>query len=70
MAGLLAVALIPVAAGISGEDYRSATDLTDGFRTGVLICAVLSLAGGLLALATIVGPRSPRRRGLSRSCPV
>ena len=56
VAGLLAVALIPVAAGISGDDYRNAADLTDGYRIGVLICAGLCAAGGLLALATIRRP--------------
>jgi len=59
-------------AGISGVDYRSATDLTDGFRTGMLICAVLSLAGGLLALATIRRPEEPEtaRAEPLLSCPI
>lgn len=53
IAGLLAVALIPAAAGISGGNYESAADLTDGFRTGLLICAGLSALGSLLAFVTV-----------------
>jgi hypothetical protein len=50
---------LAVAAGISGADYRSATDLTEGFRTALLVCAALSAAGGLLALATVRRPAGP-----------
>jgi EmrB/QacA subfamily drug resistance transporter len=71
VAGLIAVALVPVAAGISGEDYRSPADLTDGFRIGMMICAALCAAGGLLALAIIRG--GPEREPASpptSSCPL
>jgi EmrB/QacA subfamily drug resistance transporter len=59
VAGLLAVALIPAAAGISGADYRNAADLTDGFMTGLLICAALSALGGVLAFVTVRRPAQP-----------
>jgi EmrB/QacA subfamily drug resistance transporter len=48
-AGLLAVALLPALAGLSGEDYRSATAFSSGFRTAILISVGLLVAGGLLA---------------------
>ncbi len=53
IASLLAVAVIPVAAGISGTDALAPSAFDDGFDTGVMISAVLCAAGGLLAFATI-----------------
>ncbi len=48
VAGLLAVALLPLAAGL--RDYESAA-FTDGVHRALLIAAALCAAGGLLALA-------------------
>jgi EmrB/QacA subfamily drug resistance transporter len=59
VAGLLAVAVIPVVAGISGDDYLDPAAFDDGFQTGILICGVLCALGGLLALATVRAPREP-----------
>ena len=53
VASLLAVAVIPVAAGISGADYLVPSSFDDGFDTGVMISAALCAFGGLLAFATI-----------------
>jgi EmrB/QacA subfamily drug resistance transporter len=55
-AGLLAVAVVPVAAGIGGEDYTEPVAFASGFRTGMLLCAVLMAAGGVLALLTVRRP--------------
>jgi EmrB/QacA subfamily drug resistance transporter len=55
-AGLLAVAVIPVAAGISGEDYADPTAFAAGYRTATLLCAAVMATGGLLALLTIRRP--------------
>jgi EmrB/QacA subfamily drug resistance transporter len=55
-AGLLAVAVIPVAAGISGTDYTDPVAFGAGFRTATLLCAAVLVAGGLLALFTIRRP--------------
>ena len=52
-ASLLAVAVLPVVAGISGADYTNAAAFQDGFRTAVLASAVLLVAGGLLSLVTV-----------------
>jgi MFS family permease len=57
IAGLLAVAVVPVAAGISGADYLDPAAFDEGFTIGILICAALCAAGGLLAFATIRRPR-------------
>ncbi len=46
---LLAVAAIPALVGLTGDDYRDPTALTDGFRSGELICAGLLAAGGIVS---------------------
>ena len=58
-ASLIAVAVLPVAAGITGDVYLHPDELTSGFHTAVLISAAVSAAGGLLAALTIRNP--PRR---------
>ncbi len=52
-AGLLAVAVIPVASGLGGADYTDPARFGDGFRTAMLVSAVLLAAGGLLAALLI-----------------
>jgi len=56
VASLIAVAVLPVLAGITGDAYLHPAELTDGFHTAVLIAAAASVAGGLLAAATIRNP--------------
>jgi EmrB/QacA subfamily drug resistance transporter len=46
---LLAVAAIPALVGLSGEDYQKPTVLTDGFRSGLFVCAGLLAAGGIVS---------------------
>jgi EmrB/QacA subfamily drug resistance transporter len=52
-AQLLAVAALPVAVGLSGDDYADPAALTSGFRLAMMACAALFAVGGLLAWATI-----------------
>ena len=52
-AGLLAVALLPVIGGITGDDYRDPVAFTAGYRTATLVGAGLALAGAVLAWITI-----------------
>jgi MFS family permease len=60
VASLIAVAVLPVVAGITGDAYLHPDVLTRGFHTAVLISAVVSLAGGVLAFTTIRNPaRAP-----------
>jgi EmrB/QacA subfamily drug resistance transporter len=62
--GLLAVAVLPALAGITGTVYLHPAALAAGFRTAVFIAAALSAAGGLLAAVTISNPpRVPRPAG-------
>ncbi len=55
-AGLLAVAVIPVAAGIAGADYTEPVAFDDGYGKAMLISAGLLLAGAALAAAFIRKP--------------
>ncbi len=54
--GLLAVAVLPALAGITGTAYLNPSELAAGFRTAVLISAGMCIAGGLLAAFTITNP--------------
>jgi EmrB/QacA subfamily drug resistance transporter len=55
-AGLLAVATLPVVAGIAGADSLDPAVFAAGFRMASLISAVLVAAGGVLAFLTIRTP--------------
>jgi EmrB/QacA subfamily drug resistance transporter len=52
-AQLLAVAALPVAVGLSGDDYTQPAAFTEGFRAAMVICAVLFGLGGLVSWLTI-----------------
>lgn len=54
-AGLLAVAVLPVASGLSGADYENAGAFASGFRTAMLLSAGLLVLGAVLAAVTIGG---------------
>jgi EmrB/QacA subfamily drug resistance transporter len=55
---LLAVALLPAIAGITGDSYLHAPVFETGFQHAAFIAAIICAAGGLLAVATIRnGPR-------------
>lgn len=48
--GLLAVAVLPAVAGLTGSSYADPTALTAGWRTAMWVCAALCVVGGFLAL--------------------
>lgn len=48
-AGLLAVAALPLMAGLSGDDYEDPAAFGHGFRVAVTICAGMLVVGSLLA---------------------
>lgn len=47
---LLAVAALPMAVGLGGEDYNDPEAFGDGYRMAMVACAVLLVLGGLAAL--------------------
>jgi hypothetical protein len=59
--GLLAVAILPALAGITGTAYLHPAALAAGFRTAALISGALCAAGGLLAAVTITNPPPAHR---------
>jgi EmrB/QacA subfamily drug resistance transporter len=59
VAGLLAVAVLPVVVGLSGEGYREAAELEPAFRTAMWWSSAVLAAGGLLAAALVRRPPAP-----------
>src|SRR5206468_5298187 len=53
VAGLLAVAVLPVIAGLTGDSFYDPSAMTDGFRVAMVACAALAAMGGILAWLTI-----------------
>jgi EmrB/QacA subfamily drug resistance transporter len=70
VAGLLAVAVIPLAAGISGDDYLHPAQFSDGFQMAMWISAALCAAGGVLAWFTIRRLAAGDRERPITSCPL
>jgi EmrB/QacA subfamily drug resistance transporter len=62
-AGLIAVAVLPAIAGITGQSYLHPAALAHGFKTAAMIAAAFCAAGGILAFATIRNPPRPSRAG-------
>jgi EmrB/QacA subfamily drug resistance transporter len=54
--GLLAVAVLPLLAGLTGAAALHGATLASGFRTAMLISGGISAAGGILAALTIRNP--------------
>ncbi|GAA1911408.1 MFS transporter [Nocardioides hwasunensis] len=50
---LLAVAALPMAVGLSGDDYRDPAVFDASFSTAMVVCAVLLVLGGLVSWITI-----------------
>jgi hypothetical protein len=71
-AGLLAVALLPPIAGLSGDAFEQPDALVAGFHTAMFVTAALAAAGGLLAFATISDDAlgGPQAAAHPTSCPV
>ncbi len=55
VAGLLAVALLPLVAGVGGVEEVGATDFTEGFRRATWASAALCALGGVVSWLTIRG---------------
>jgi EmrB/QacA subfamily drug resistance transporter len=60
--GLLAVAVIPVAAGLSGTDYKVPADFNTGFHNAMLIGAGLLVLGGVLSGVLLREPRAVKEQ--------
>ena len=60
-AGLLAVAVLPLLAGITGSAALEPLPFAAGFRTAMVIAGLTCAAGGVLAAATIRNPPGAQR---------
>jgi EmrB/QacA subfamily drug resistance transporter len=69
-AGLLAVALLPPLAGLTGAVYRDPAAFADGYRIATLIGVGLLVAGGLLSAVAISDQPEPDGTQHCLSCPV
>jgi EmrB/QacA subfamily drug resistance transporter len=69
VAGLLAVAVLPLVAGLGGEAYARPALLLPAFRTAMWCCAGLLALGSLLAWLFVRTPAGPARTA-PRCCPV
>jgi MFS family permease len=58
---LLAVAALPAAVGLSGDDYDNAVVFDAGYADAMTICAVLLAAGGLVSWWLIRNPEPARQ---------
>ena len=65
-ASLIAVAILPALAGITGESYLHPAALAHGFREAAVMAAVFCAAGGVLAALTI---RNPSRAKCEKTTP-
>jgi predicted MFS family arabinose efflux permease len=74
VSSLVAVAVLPALAGLSGDDYRHPAAFSAGFHSAVTMCAGLCLAAGLIALVGIRNEAAvaPATRPVGRDvcCPV
>jgi EmrB/QacA subfamily drug resistance transporter len=76
VAGLLAIAVLPLVAGLSGEAYSDAALLEPAFRKAMWVCSGLLLAGGLLSALFVRSPAEdraalpPQREAPRRSCAI
>ena len=70
--GLIAVAVLPAVAGITGQSYLHAALFSDGFRKAVIVAGVAAAAGGVLAAALIRNPPETERvpTPVRLSCPL
>jgi EmrB/QacA subfamily drug resistance transporter len=55
-AGLLAVAALPLAVGLTGDEYADPTALDAGYDKAMLVCAVMLALGGLFSWLLIRNP--------------
>jgi EmrB/QacA subfamily drug resistance transporter len=67
-AGLVAVATLPAAAGISGGAALDPATFAAGFRTAMWLAASLVAAGGLLAWATVRNPSAEAAAAADAAC--
>jgi EmrB/QacA subfamily drug resistance transporter len=70
-AQLAAVAVLPVAVGLTGDDFLRPDVFADGFRVAMLIMSVVAAVGGLIAWATVRNPEPvPQEEAVAAPAPM
>jgi EmrB/QacA subfamily drug resistance transporter len=69
-AGLFAVAVLPVATGLTGSAYLHPAVFAHGFRESAVIAGLLAIAGGVIAAVAISNGKRPATAGevLAQNC--
>jgi hypothetical protein len=67
-AGLLAIAVLPLAAGLSGPDGNNPMLLENGFRRAMNLSAGLCIVGAIVALFTIRASKEANSRPCRMQC--
>ncbi|MGN6189650.1 MAG: MFS transporter [Conexibacter sp.] len=74
VAGLLAVAVLPLVGGLTGDAFYDPASMTHGFHVAMVVTAALSVIGGVIAWTTIdphvLAPPEPEERLPEFECPV
>jgi EmrB/QacA subfamily drug resistance transporter len=65
-AGLIAVAVLPLLAGITGSGALAPLHFASGFRTAVVVSGITCAAGGVLSILTIRNPPEAQRLHIQR----
>jgi hypothetical protein len=68
-ASLFAVAVLPLAAGLTGVGALAPAALAQGFRTAVYISGVTCALGGVIAVLTIRNPARTPAQAAEATCP-
>jgi predicted MFS family arabinose efflux permease len=66
--GLIAVAALPIAVGITTATYVHPAELTDGFQTAMVVSGFLAVGGGVLSWLTIRNPAPAAGRAPEVPC--
>ena len=53
VAGLIAVAVVPIISGITGDKFYEPSHMTSGFHKGMMMSAILAVIGAVIAWTTI-----------------
>jgi len=69
-AGLIAVAVLPAAAGLTGAAYLHKGQFSAGFHTASLMSALLCVAGGAVAAVAIRNPRPAKQLATAAARPL
>jgi len=69
VAGLVAVAALPIAVGLTASAYAKPAELTDGFHAAMVVSGLLCMGGGVLSWLLIRNPAPAVTEAEAAPCP-